>query len=168
MSVCGIRDAEQAAATIALAPDFSIRVVSLPALVALKLFAWNDRQHIGGGASDLRDADFVLRNCCEMPLYRELSWDAYARLCESVEFADRVTELDFAEHAGAAVFGHELARILRVQTKQCLLPILAPLASDPYGVELAQLIEPILVSDDGLLRRRLVMTRYTILAHFLG
>ena len=51
MNVAGYRDAFAAAPTVEIQPGFILRVLSLPGLAILKLFAWADR-----GAGDPRDA----------------------------------------------------------------------------------------------------------------
>ncbi|MEX2223084.1 MAG: nucleotidyl transferase AbiEii/AbiGii toxin family protein [Candidatus Rokuibacteriota bacterium] len=51
MNVAGYREAFEAASLVEIDPGFVVRVVSLPGLAILKLFAWADR-----GAGDPRDA----------------------------------------------------------------------------------------------------------------
>ena len=51
MNVAGFQDTFTAADTVQIEPDLNVRIVSLPGLAVLKLFAWADR-----GSSDNRDA----------------------------------------------------------------------------------------------------------------
>lgn len=51
MNVSGYHDAFQAAVTVRVGPGIEVRIVSLPGLAVLKLFAWADR-----GLRDSRDA----------------------------------------------------------------------------------------------------------------
>jgi predicted nucleotidyltransferase len=57
MNVAGYREALATAPAVEIQPGFVVRVVSLPGLAILKLFAWADR-----GADDSRDA--ISPRCC--------------------------------------------------------------------------------------------------------
>jgi len=113
MNVVGYREAFAAATTVEIQPGFVVRVVSLPGLAILKLFAWGDR-----GAGDPRDAiDLVML----LLQYAEAGnedrlYDAETEVFEAVSY-DRTL-------AGARLLGRDAARITEPSTRNRLLALL--------------------------------------------
>lgn len=114
MNVAGYGEALASAIPIDLGEGLTIPVVSIAALAALKLLAWDER-----GLEDNKDAldlMFLLKNFHHAGNIDRLYGDAFS-LVQSNDF-----KIDLA---GAALLGHDIKRILRPSTKQALLNVLA-------------------------------------------
>jgi predicted nucleotidyltransferase len=68
MNVLGYDEALVQAEEVALEGNWTIKVANVPALIVLKLIAWNDR----GGKKDLEDVSLMLQNYFEDELYEQL------------------------------------------------------------------------------------------------
>lgn len=88
-----------------------IRVVSLPGLVALKLFAFNDR-HVDGG-KDLQDLLFILTGATDELQDRVFN-----------ELSPELTEMDYAQ-LGPYLLGRDMSEVLPAHEVRALLGILA-------------------------------------------
>ena len=108
MSVIGFSDADEHAIPIELRPGVTIRVVTIPALVALKLIAYKDRSR----ADDLRDVLFILEYYSRYELEDRI-FDELSELLANGELQmvqlrsddlnatfDRVAAAPGADHAG--------------------------------------------------------------------
>ncbi len=96
MSVIGFSDADEHAIPIELRPGVTIRVVTIPALVALKLIAYKDRSR----ADDLRDVLFILEYYSRYELEDRI-FDELSELLAN-------GELEF-EQAGAFLLGRDIS-----------------------------------------------------------
>ncbi len=113
MNVAGYREAFEAAPLVEIDRGFVVRVVSLPGLAILKLFAWADR-----GAGDPRDAidlAMLLRQYAAAGNEDRL-YGAEIGVLEAVSY-----DLDLA---GAHLLGRDIARISGAQTRARLLVLL--------------------------------------------
>jgi predicted nucleotidyltransferase len=128
MNVTAYAEALESALEVDLGNGLIIRVVSIPALAALKLLAWNDR-----GLQDNKDAQdlfFLLQHYHDAGNHDRLYGDAYA-LMEACEF-----ELSLA---GAALLGYDVGVILHDVSRQSLLAVLAdPRKSDRLIVHMTR------------------------------
>ncbi len=167
MSVLGMAEAHETAELKTLSPQLELPVVTLPCFTALKIIAWNDRKRSDKGGGDLRDADFVMRNCCQLPHFEAAAWQAYSLAIELPNVAAHAADLDFGEHAGAAVIANELKNVLRRETRELLLSIIAPLAESSYARGMENLISISPQSDDEQ-KRRVISLRYTIMKEILA
>lgn len=162
MSVWGFHEAHQNAVIMQIATDFHFRVISLPCLVVLKLFAWHDRRHQEKGAGDLADIDYILTTCHELPAYEAQAWDAYE---EAQEIARQSgSDPSYTEHVGAAILGRTLKQILRAETRSTLRPVIDGLVKDPYHPALGHLLSQSSNEDTA---RATISLRYAILHHYL-
>ncbi len=113
MNVAGYTEALKHAIQVDVGEGLAVNVISIPALAALKIFAWNDR-----GLHDNKDAQdilFLLRNYHAAGNAARLSDEACSVL-ESCGF-------DF-DLAGAALLGYDTQLILEKQTTEAILAIL--------------------------------------------
>jgi len=113
MNVAGYREALAAAPPVEIQPGFVVRVVSLPGLAILKLFAWADR-----GAGDPRDAiDLVmlLRQYSEAGNEDRL-YGAEIEILETLRY-----DLGLA---GPRLLGRDAARITEPTTRNQILALL--------------------------------------------
>ena len=113
MNVAGYREAFEAAPLVEIDRGFVVRVVSLPGLAILKLFAWADR-----GAGDSRDAidlAMLLRQYGAAGNQDRL-YGAEIGVMEAVSY-----DLDLA---GARLLGRDAARISGTETRGTLLTLL--------------------------------------------
>lgn len=113
MSVLGYAEALMSALDVDIGHGPGIRVVSIPALAALKLLAWDGR-----GLQDNKDAQdllFLLQHYHEAGNGDRMYEEAYG-LLEAAEF-----DLPLA---GAALLGHDTRVILRDDSLHALLAIL--------------------------------------------
>ena len=104
MNLAGFQEALTAAILVRLPDDLDIPVVSLPALVMMKLFAWRERMP-DKRVSDARDIGLILRNYLDAG-HKDRLWS---------ECADWVAAADFdSETASARLLGRDLALLLRL------------------------------------------------------
>ena len=120
MNVIGYAEALQHAIQVDVGGDLVVNVVSIPALAALKILAWNDR-----GLEDNKDAQdflFLLRHYNEAGNIDRVYEDPLSVL-ESCGY-----EIDLA---GAVLLGHDTGLILEQATRQAVLAV--PPISRPRG-----------------------------------
>jgi predicted nucleotidyltransferase len=113
MNEAGNHEAFEAAPSVEIDPGFVVRIVSLPGLAILKLFAWADR-----GAADSRDAidlAMLLRQYHAAGNEDRL-YGAESGVMEAVSY-----DLDLA---GARLLGRDAARISGTETRGTLLALL--------------------------------------------
>jgi predicted nucleotidyltransferase len=105
MNVAGYQDAFDAALTVQIENGLNVRVVSLPGLAVLKLFAWADR-----GSSDARDA---LDLATLLHTYADAGNDdrLYGDEIDAMEAVDFKMEL-----AGARLLGRDARRVAAEDT----------------------------------------------------
>jgi predicted nucleotidyltransferase len=112
MNMAGLQEALSQAIVF---DDVAIPVVSLPAFIVLKLFAWNDRQQL----KDQQDIEFVLQ-------YYDDEAGIY-----SGDSPGLITRLENGEvqflHAAIYLLGKDIRAIFRTQTLAQLPPIFANL-----------------------------------------
>jgi predicted nucleotidyltransferase len=106
--------------------DVAIPVVSLPAFIVLKLFAWSDRQQL----KDRQDIEFVLQYYQDDEgIYSGDSPDLMTRLENgAVEF----------RHAAIYLLGQDIRAIFRPQTLAQLTPIFATLLKNADADDLSE------------------------------
>jgi predicted nucleotidyltransferase len=114
MSVTGYGEALASALDVDTGNGLIIRVVSIPALAALKLLAWDERGHQDN--KDAQDLLFLLQHYHEAGNGDRMYEEAYG-LLEAAGFDVRL--------AGAALLGHDTRVILHDDTLHVLLAILA-------------------------------------------
>ncbi len=115
MNITGFADAYQATQTVRLRenPELDIQIVTIPALVILKLMAWRDRPEQSKDATDLA---FLLRNYLDAGQTERLAQ----------QHGDLLAEYDFDfERAGARLLGRDIASFVSAATKQKLQQILS-------------------------------------------
>ncbi|BDT56995.1 hypothetical protein MasN3_04890 [Massilia varians] len=105
MNVAGYGDAYASALDIEIAPGFQVKIVSLPAMVVLKILAWNDRPERDKHASDVF---LVLRSYHQAGQFDRL-YDEALDLLEQYDY-----EL---EVAGAALLGIDARRDIAVDVR---------------------------------------------------
>lgn len=124
----GAREAFEAALLVLLPEDVLLRVAPIPALVILKVTAWQDRKLTDPG----RDAPDLL-------LYLRSYMDCDNLDRASIEHADLFQADDYDhEMAGAKLLGRDIARLLNKAAIERLLKILSPESDDQGRLQLAQ------------------------------
>ena len=113
MKVAGFADALDSALLVQLESDLTIRVVCLPALMVLKLFAWMDRKY--ENTKDAADILTILREYGEAGNEDRL-YGEHLNLMEAEGFD--------IERAGARLLGIDAARLTSVDTRTQLRRIL--------------------------------------------
>ena len=98
MNVAGYTDAYDSALDVEIAPQFNLKIVSLPAMVVLKILAWKDRPDRDKHASDVL---LILEN--------------YPRAGQMERMWDEANDLLIAYHhdhdqVGAALLGRDVKR----------------------------------------------------------
>lgn len=116
MNVAGYAEALVAAMQVDVGDGLIANVVSIPALAAIKLLAWNDRGLLDN--KDAQDLFFLLRHYHEAGNTGRLYDEAYS-LLEQCNYE--------IELAGAALLGYDTRLILENATRQELLDVM----SDP-------------------------------------
>lgn len=112
MNVAGYREAFEAAPPVEIDPGFVVRVVSLPGLAILKLFAWADR-----GAGDPRDAiDLAM-------LLRQYGVAGNEDRLYGAEIGVLEASSYDLDLAGARLLGRDAARISAPDTRTRLLAL---------------------------------------------
>lgn len=102
MNVFGFQEVYACAIEVQLPREQSIRIVSLPALVVLKLVAWEDRRLRRPG-TDAYDIAVILRHY--------LDAGNLERLAEEAPDVLDIPDFDY-EEAGAWLLGHDMAELL--------------------------------------------------------
>jgi predicted nucleotidyltransferase len=98
MNIAGYADAHASALAVAITPGFTVKIVSLPAMVILKVLAWTDRPERDKHASDVL---LLLRHYHEAGQFDRLYDDG----------ADLLAAFDYdIELAGAALLGRDAQR----------------------------------------------------------
>jgi len=115
MDVFGFREALATAQRVLLPGSVGTRIVSLPALVLLKLVAWHDRHYRAPG-KDAHDLMLVCSRYLDLG-NRERLWDEFAAWTEEDDF-------DYA-HAGARMLGIDMRRMLDRNGRDRIARILA-------------------------------------------
>jgi predicted nucleotidyltransferase len=121
MRVIGFSDALESAVLVRLERDLVIPVVSLPALLVLKLFAWVDRKHERRDAPDI----YTLLKQYGDAGNEDRLYDEHVDILEAEGF-------DF-ELAGARLISLDAARLVSPETRQHVREILE---SDALMIEL--------------------------------
>jgi predicted nucleotidyltransferase len=109
MNAVGYRDALESALRVKINRDISIRVASIPALVMLKLFAWDDRP--SQRAKDLKDVNFLLRKYIEAGNYDRLFKD------ENKPLYDQLLATSNIDTASARLLGRDLRWTVSLSTQ---------------------------------------------------
>jgi predicted nucleotidyltransferase len=112
MNVIGFDEAFNAAITVLADSNISVKVASVPGLMLMKLFAWEDRKYLQPG-KDAIDINLMLSNY-EKVAGRDL-WDV-AGLMEAEEFNP--------DRAAARLLGQDVAKIVSLSTHGALGRIL--------------------------------------------
>ena len=115
MNVIGFDEAYANTLTVRLKaePALEIKVASLPGLVVLKLISWKDRSY--GKDRDASDLAHIIKNYYQAGNEDRLYNENY----------DIMKELDHRiEEAGARLLGHDIAALLKPETKELILEIL--------------------------------------------
>lgn len=105
MNVAGYTDARDSALDVEIAPGFTVKIVSLPAMVILKILAWNDRPDRDKHASDVL---LILRHYHQACQFDRLYDDDNIALLEK-----RGYDLELA---GAALLGRDAGRDVAKET----------------------------------------------------
>ncbi|MES2535000.1 MAG: nucleotidyl transferase AbiEii/AbiGii toxin family protein [Pseudomonadota bacterium] len=113
MNVTGYAESLESAIQVDVGEGLIANVVSIPALAALKLLAWNDRGLLDN--KDAQDLFFLLRHYHQAGNVDRLYAEAFSIL-ESCSY-----EIDFA---GATLLGYDTRLILEQTTRQALLDVL--------------------------------------------
>jgi predicted nucleotidyltransferase len=114
MHVFGFREALSGASTAILPGNVTVRFASIPALVLLKLIAWNDR-HTYAPRRDAPDLLLLLRHYADLGNQNRLY----------TQFAHWLDEPDFDYVlAGARMAGHDVAKLLAATDRPMLLALL--------------------------------------------
>lgn len=113
MNITGYSDAYESSLDVEIEPGFQVKVVSLPALVILKMLAWNDQPNRDKDASDVL---LILQN--------------YSRAGQSDRlFADDIDLLEKyhfdPDLAGAALLGRDSKRDVAPETRAQVLDVFA-------------------------------------------
>lgn len=113
MNVAGYGDAYASALDIEIEPGFLVKIVSLPAMVVLKILAWNDRPERDKHASDVL---LVLRSYHQAGQFDRL----YDEALDLLEQYDYDLEL-----AGAALLGLDVKRDIAVDVRTQVTQVFA-------------------------------------------
>lgn len=127
MNVAGYGDAYASALDIEIEPGFQVKIVSLPAMVVLKILAWNDRPERDKHASDVF---LVLRSYYQAGQFDRL-YDEALDLLEQYDF-----EL---EVAGAALLGIDAKRDIAMDVRAQVTQVFASERSlDKFVVQMVR------------------------------
>ncbi len=113
MNVTGYSDALKSALKVEIEPGFEVKIVSLPAMVALKILAWDERRE---RAKDASDVYLLLRNYAEAGQFERLYADGLDLL--------ELWGYDLAL-AGSALLGRDAQRDLAAETIGQVCAVLA-------------------------------------------
>ena len=114
MNVLAFRDALEHALMVRVSAGLTVRTASLPAMVVLKLIAWNER-HNEVPEKDVSDLALVLANYTQAGNENRL-YEKHVEFLEAEQF-----DIDLA---GARLLGHDMSKIMRSETKAEVLRIL--------------------------------------------
>ena len=114
MNVSGFQEALESAVSVQIDSDLVVPIVSIPAFVILKLFAWNDRR--GGNPKDAPDIYQVLTVYADLGNSDRLH-DQHPDVLEAMDYD--------MERAGAYLLGHDVAAIATAETIRQLRGLLA-------------------------------------------
>jgi predicted nucleotidyltransferase len=106
MNVAGYTDACDSALDVEIAPGFTVKIVSLPAMTILKILAWNDRPERDKHASDVL---LILRHYHQAGQFDRLYEDDNIALLEKHGYD--------LELAGAALLGCDARRDVAKETR---------------------------------------------------
>lgn len=115
MNIIGYEDVLHAAVEIDFGQDICIRSASLPGIVLLKLFAWNDRPY--ERTKDLHDIWLLLEN------YYQIGEVEMRLHAEHPDLLELPTE-KFCDLAGARILGRDLASLCSPSTHTALKELL--------------------------------------------
>lgn len=132
MDVFGFREAVKAALPVRLPDDVDVLVVSPPALVVLKLIAWQDR-HYQAPKKDALDLMLIGSNYLDLGNQNRL-WDEFMGWTEEENFDTR--------RAGARMLGVDIAAMLDDAGRDRLASILAVQADEKSPGLLPQEMHP--------------------------
>lgn len=115
MSTLGFKEALDDSILVRLSsdPPLKIEFASLCGIAALKIISWNEKYP--ERAKDAKDLDYILKNY----VYAGNEDRLYKKEVDLLE----VDDFDY-EHAGAQLLGRDMAKMLRVETKERILNIL--------------------------------------------
>ena len=114
MNVAGYTDAYESALAVEIEPGFTVRILSLPAMVILKILAWNDRPERDKHASDVL---LILGHYHQTGQFERLYEEEHIVLLERHGYD--------AELAGAALLGRDARRDLAGETLAQITKIFA-------------------------------------------
>jgi predicted nucleotidyltransferase len=144
----GMREASSASIWVKLPEEQVVRVASIPALVILKLTAWNNRKYVSPG-KDATDLYLYLRNYLDCGNFDRMALD----------HQDLFNDPDF-DHAiaGARLLGRDVAKELDRVAIDRILTILLPeadtngpmLLAGQTGKDLGRVCELLQAMCDGL------------------
>lgn len=113
MNITGYSDAHKSALDVELEPGFQVKVVSFPAMVILKILAWNDQQNRNKDVSDIL---LILQNYSRTGQSDRL-FGAEIDLMEKYDFDNDL--------AGAALLGRDSKREVAPETRAQVLDVFA-------------------------------------------
>lgn len=113
MNVAGYADAYKSALDVAIEPGLPVKIVSLPAMVVLKILAWSDRPERDKDASDVF---FILRTYHEAGQAERL-YDEGIDLLERYGYE--------IELAGSALLGRDARRDIALEARTQVMHVLA-------------------------------------------
>lgn len=111
MNVTGYTEAYNSALDVEVAPNFPVKIVSLPAMAVLKILAWNDRPDREKHASDVL---LILRNYHQVGQSDRL----YAEAMDLLELYDYDIEL-----SGAGLLGRDAKRDTAQETRTQVMAV---------------------------------------------
>jgi len=114
MNVAGYTDALDSALNVEIEPGFIVRIVSLPAMVILKILAWNDRPERDKHATDVL---LILRTYHQTGQLDRLYDDENIALLEKHGYD--------LELAGAALLGRDAGRDVAKETRAQVIGVFA-------------------------------------------
>ncbi|WP_168710052.1 nucleotidyl transferase AbiEii/AbiGii toxin family protein [Massilia sp. Mn16-1_5] len=114
MNVAGYTEAYESALAVEIETGFTVKILSLPAMVVLKILAWNDRPERDKHASDVL---LILRHYHQTGQFERLYDDEHIALLERHGYD--------AELAGAALLGRDARRDLASKTLAQVMKVFA-------------------------------------------
>lgn len=129
MIIRGFQEAWNASESLQLSEDLCIRVITIPSMVVLKVFAHHDRGH--ETTKDLEDVTFLMEHYLEIGSNEERIFDELSPL-----LADGTLSYDAA---GPYLLGRDVAALSTPADRTVLQAILEPMA-DPFGPQLDRVL----------------------------